>query len=115
MLESEQSTPRKTKQNVLKGLGGRGSQTLPCGSQGAPLASYTGTDPAPGAVPHSIGYPQSEHFWGLGEVGWAQPLPTASCSGGSIQSFTEAPKNTDPAKAVHITLVLQASGDRWGN
>lgn len=64
------------KQNVLKGLGGRGSQTLPCGSQGAPLASYTGTDPAPEAVPHSIGYPQSEHFWGLGEVGSSQ-LPPA--------------------------------------
>lgn len=35
MLETEQSTPRTTKQNVLKGLGGRGSQTLPCGSQGS--------------------------------------------------------------------------------
>lgn len=67
MLESEQSTPRTTKQNVLTGLGGRGSQTLPCGSQGAPLPSYTGTDPALGADLHSAGYPQSEHFWGAWE------------------------------------------------
>lgn len=115
MLESEQSTSRTTKQNVLKGLGGRGSQTLPCGSQGSPLPIYTGTDPAPGAVLHSTGYLQLKHFWGLGDVGWAQPLSTASCFEVNIQSFTGAPKNTDPAKAVHINLVLHAPGDRWGN
>lgn len=115
MLEPEQSIPRTTKQNVLKGLGGRGSQTLPCGSQGSPLPSYTGTDPALGAVPHSVGYLPSEHFWGLGEVGWARPFLTASCFVVIFQSFTGTPKNTDPAKAVHIILILQAPGDRWGN
>lgn len=64
MLESEQSTQGQQTKKVLKGLGGRGSQTFPCGSQGSPLPSYTGTDPAPGAVLHSSGYLQSEHFWG---------------------------------------------------